>query len=249
MATQVQPRPLKTRLRNAAGPQLRSAQNVPIRQLPFLRTLDPRDQHMLERMLHVVAVEAGKPTPSVLKRPGQLYVLRRGRIALIGDAPNGQRMMIGLLEPGDIYSTLGGIAAPDAIAFEDAAITPLHEQGLRALAQRYPQVGVDLGIALSERIAMLRDVVVCVGQMHTDDRLWSRIVMLTESMGVATPEGAQLRLPLTHGQWAQLTGASRESVTLAFGRLKRAGRLTVEGRTITIPWESLEERSAKAANA
>ena len=120
-------------------------------------------------------------------------------------------------------------------------MTPMSGQTLRALAGRYPESGIDLAETLSERISLLRDVVASVGQMHADDRLWARIVALTERMGVATHAGAELRLALTHAQWAQLTGASRESVTLALGRFRREGRITMDGRHITVPWDAMEE--------
>jgi hypothetical protein len=34
-------------------------------------------------------------------------------------------------------------------------------------------------------------------------------------------------------------------VTLAFGRLRARGELTVEGRTITIPWEAVRPDEAR----
>ncbi len=210
-------------------------------QLGLLRTVNEIDMKRLERLLPLIDWDADQPMPGRLRADNHLFVVRSGRVALLGRAPNGNEMMIALLEPGDVYATLGGVSAPDAIALEDAQITPINETTLRNLSARYPQVGIDLAEMLCDQIALLREVVVGVGQMHADDRLWARLVSLTERIGIATPGGAELRLDLTHAQWARLTGASRESITLALGRFRKEGRITMNGRTITIPYDQLQD--------
>ena len=60
--------------------------------------------------------------------------------------------------------------------------------------------------------------------------------------GVATREGVELRLELTHAQWASLVGASREAVTTAFSKLRASGAVEMDGRSITIPWEVVRAR-------
>ena len=49
----------------------------------------------------------------------------------------------------------------------------------------------------------------------------------------------QLRLELTHAQWASLVGASREAVTTAFSKLRTSGEIITDGRAIMIPWDAM----------
>jgi CRP-like cAMP-binding protein len=78
--------------------------------------------------------------------------------------------------------------------------------------------------------------------MRVEDRLRARLHQLADRFGVATTAGVELRLDLTHAQWASLVGASREAVTTAFSKLRASGSVVMEGRTITIPWEVVRAR-------
>ena len=179
----------------------------------------------------------GTPGPSELAAPNHLFVLREGRLALFERAVSGHQVMIAVLDPGSIYSTLGGVAAPGLDALEDAAVSPISGAALQALAAREPLLMTNLAEAFTERIAMLRATAAVLAEMRVEDRLRARVLQLAEPFGLATPAGIRLDLGLTHAQWGLLVGAARESVTLAFGRLRTRGELVVEGRTITLPWE------------
>jgi CRP/FNR family transcriptional regulator len=237
-------RPARGGLRR--GPQ---PAELPLGHVDVLRTIGDDDLARLELLLPRVAWLAGTPPPAGLVLDDHLYIVREGRLALLGTAATGHSIMIALLDRGAVLSTLGGAAPPEAIALADSVISPVPAQMLRALTARYPQLGLDIAEALSERVAMLREVTAVVGQMHVDDRLWARLVQLAEQMGVATTAGIDLRLGLTHAQWARLIGCSRESVTLALARLRRRGSIRITGRTITIPWEAAGESGARAGSA
>lgn len=107
---------------------------------------------------------------------------------------------------------------------------------------RYPRLGRNLAEMLTDRVAMLRETVALVSEMRVEDRLRARLHQLADRFGVATRAGIELRLDLTHAQWASLVGASREAVTTAFSKLRGAGTVEMQGRSITIPWEVVRAR-------
>jgi CRP/FNR family transcriptional regulator len=49
-----------------------------------------------------------------------------------------------------------------------------------------------------------------------------------------TPEGVRLDLRVTHQELADMVGAARESVTVAFGRLQDQGEIELRRRTVII---------------
>src|SRR6185503_18910460 len=173
-----------------------------------------------------------------------LFVVREGRLALFESTAPGHEIMISLLDPGAIYSTLGAAPAASISALEDSAVSPLPGRAVEGLITRYPRLGRNIAEALSDRVAMLRETVALVSEMRVEDRLRARLHQLAERFGIAGRDGVRLRLDLTHAQWASLVGASREAVTTAFGKLKVQGAVIVEGRCITIPWEVVRAREA-----
>jgi len=63
--------------------------------------------------------------PEPLSRPDHLFVVREGRLALFESTAPGHEIMISLLDPGAIYSTLGAAPAASVSALEDSAVSPL----------------------------------------------------------------------------------------------------------------------------
>lgn len=225
------------------------AERLPLSRMELFSGLPERDLALLDLRLPVVRWSRGEDTPELLTRPEHLYLVREGRVALMERTGPGQRIMISLLDPGAVYSTLGNAGAPSASVLDDAAVTPLPGRVVEALITRYPRLGLNLAQLMSERVANLCETVAMVSEMRVEDRLRARLHQLADRFGVAARDGVRLCLDLTHAQWASLIGASREAVTTAFGKLRGQGFM-IEGRTITIPWEimrAFEERQVSNA--
>jgi CRP/FNR family transcriptional regulator len=204
--------------------------------------LPERDLALLDSRLPLVRWPRGASMPEPLGRPDHLYVVREGRLALFESTAPGHEIMISLLDGGAIYSTLGAAPASSVNALADSAVSPLSGRAVEGLIARYPRLGRNLAEMLSDRVAMLRETVALVSEMRVEDRLRARLYQLADRFGVATRAGVELRLELTHAQWASLVGASREAVTTAFSKLRGSGSVTMEGRSITIPWEVVRAR-------
>lgn len=211
--------------------------------------LPERDLEILEGRLGMVRWPQGAETPAALERHDHLFVVREGRLALYERLGAEHEVMVAILEPGSIWSTLGGSAPPPLASLESAAISPLPAYAVEALCTRYPKLGRNLAALLSERCCALSETIAMVSEMRVEDRLRARLHQLAERFGITGRDGIKLRLDLTHAQWASLVGASREAVTTAFGRLKTQGDVVLDGRLILIPWHVVHARQASIADA
>jgi CRP/FNR family transcriptional regulator, cyclic AMP receptor protein len=70
------------------------------------------------------------------------------------------------------------------------------------------------------------------------------ILQLTEGEGVMTAEGPKIPTRYTHRQLATMIGASRESVTRAFTKLRREGVVELRRRRIYVKDVAAPERTA-----
>lgn len=209
---------------------------------PELRELDSR--------LARVSWRAHEEMPRELREGEGVLIVRSGRLALLGRTAYGQTMMLALLAPGAILSNLGELVVPDALAIQDSVVSPVPRRVIEVLAQRRPGVALALMEALSERAALLRGVAADVGEMLVEDRLWARLCHFAEDHGVATQDGARLDLELTHADWGMLTGASREAISQAFGRLRGKGLVVADPRdrrALFIPWEAFGKRASASS--
>ncbi|MFM9019241.1 MAG: Crp/Fnr family transcriptional regulator [Actinomycetota bacterium] len=235
--------PLPARQSNGSTEQGRPA----LSRLDLFDGIPRRDLDLLDARLPLVRWPREADAPAALTRGDHLYIVRQGRIALSDHTPQGQEVTTTIVEPGAVYSSLGLEQAAPAIALEASAVTPLPVHAIEALITRYPRFGVNLAVALTGRLANLRQTVGIVSEMRVEDRLRRRLHQIAEQIGTAAPEGVRIGLDLTHAQWASLIGASREAVTTAFGKLRAAGEVEMEGRSITIPWDAMNAADAPAA--
>jgi CRP/FNR family transcriptional regulator, cyclic AMP receptor protein len=90
---------------------------------------------------------------------------------------------------------------------------------------RYPQVGVALTARAMLRARRLANTLVIAALPRLDERLWLLLWELADRHGHVHPDGVHVRLPLTHEVFAELVAARRPSISTAFGRLDRSGRI------------------------
>lgn len=211
--------------------------------------LPEHDLDILETRLGMVRWPQGAETPAPLERLDHIFLVREGRIGLFERITPEHEVMVAILEPGSIWTTIGSDVAPGVCALESSAISPLPARAFEALATRYPRLSRNLAGALSERCSMLAETIAIVSEMRVEDRLRARLHQLAERFGVTGRDGIRLSLDLTHAQWASLVGASREAVTTAFGKLKTQGDVELDGREILIPWTAVHEREALVERA
>lgn len=238
----------------APRPRAAWAGRVGLARMDLFSGLPEADLALLENRLPLVRWPRGAEVPEPLTRPDHLFLVREGRVAVFQHAAQGHEVMTSILEEGNVWSSLGVDGHASVATLEDAAVSPLSGRAIEGLIARYPRLGRNLAALLSERVTALSETVALVSEMRVEDRLRARLHQLADRFGVTGPDGVQLRLELTHAQWASLVGASREAVTTAFSKLRQQGTISVEGRTITIPWDvmrthqqTVEDRAA--ANA
>jgi CRP/FNR family transcriptional regulator len=199
----------------------------------------------IERRLPCVSWGRQDPAPPALARMEHLYLVRAGRVALLGALEPSGSVMVALLAPGMVYSTIQTVDAPSALPLEDeVAVSPIPAPAVARMIAHFPRFGMDLVGALSERASLHRETIALMSHLRVEDRLLGRIRQLAAEFGVVTPRGLELRLDLTHAQWSKLVGASREATTVSFGRLRDAGRLAVDGRVILLPLTPATEEPA-----
>jgi hypothetical protein len=118
--------------------------------------ISPERLRWLEARLPVVRWIYGTPRPPGLVARDHLFVVREGRLALFERTASGHQVMIAVLDPAALYSTLGVGAPPGVDALEDVAVSPIRGSAIEKLAAGEPRLARNLAEAFSERVAMLR---------------------------------------------------------------------------------------------
>jgi len=214
---------------------------VRLSKLSVFAGLPERDVALLDRLLHVVRWRSGPP-PGALMLQGHLFVVREGQVALFERAHSGHLVMLAVLQTGAVYTSLGDAPSPYVDALCPSAVSPVPERLIEQLISRYPRLGLNLAQTLSERVAEMREVAGVLAEQRVEDRLRARLFEVAERSGTTSTDGVRIPFELTHAQWALLVGGSRESVTLAFGKLRANREVLMDGRKIILTWPAMGER-------
>lgn len=168
---------------------------------------------------------------------GAMGVVSSGRFAVVVDVEGARRRTIALLQEGDalVMPTEEWQGAPGArvVAATDSevlVITGTIDEVVRVDAA----AGAWLVRAMAQAVADRELSTAIALEPRLERRLVLKLRQLAERWGRVTPEGVRLDLRVTHQELADMVGAARESVTVAFGKLQEQGEIELRRRTVII---------------
>ena len=203
--------------------------------------LEPLSEEELEEFSRLVPdthVERGR----VFYAPGDeseaLFVLKRGKVRIYKAVPEGWEFTLAVVEAGTVFGEMSLTAQRMREAYAEATepsdICVLRREDLEWLVRSNPGVGLAMMRVLSERLRACEERLEDIGLKDVAARLAGLILQLAEREGVMTPEGPKIPAHYTHRQLASMIGASRESVTRAFTKLRRGGAVELKDRRIYV---------------
>ncbi len=172
----------------------------------------------------------------VIARVPSLYIIGSGRVRLSRPADDQRDITVAYLGPGDVFGECrvvdrddasDGVAteAVEALAIPLAAVDRLVETDTKFTRRLLTLMGRRRAVA-ERRVGSLLTQTVA-------SRVVSFLLDAGERHGVRGPSGLA-GIKLTHQEIASYVGATRETVTLILGDLKRAGCVRTEHRRVVI---------------
>ncbi len=167
-----------------------------------------------------------------------VFVLLEGRMRLYGMVAGGQELTFEVVRA----STMFGIASlmertqdEYALALEPSQVGVVGLNDFWHLVRANPEVNARLVKVLGDRLRITRGRMADIALKETPARLASLILALVQSEGVVTREGHyKIVSRYTHEQLAAMIGATRGSVTRAFGKLQDGGCVRLFRRRIYV---------------
>jgi CRP-like cAMP-binding protein len=171
--------------------------------------------------------------------PGQtVLVLARGRVKIKVLAPDGKETILAFIEEGELFGELALLDPEPRNEFAEAVLDSLavaipREDMLWLMGQR-PEVALHVTQLLGLRRRRIETRLRNVLFRSTRERVAGLLLELLDSHGRQIAGGWEIRLRLSHQELANLIGATRESVTLALGRLRAERLIRVSRRQLVV---------------
>jgi CRP/FNR family transcriptional regulator len=212
-----------------------------IRLLSLVDVLEPLSEDELEefaRRIPDTHVEKGQIFYAPEGRSEALFMLKKGRVRVYKVTPDGWEFTLATVEAGTMFGEMELTAQRMWEAYAEATapsdICILKSEDIEHLVRENPEVGLRMVRLLSERLRLCETRLEDVGLKEVPARLASLVLQLSESEGIMTGEGPTIPARYTHYQLATMIGSTRESVTRAFTKLRRAGAVELRHRHIYV---------------
>lgn len=127
-----------------------------LKDIPLFQNMDDAERGALAAVMDEVRFSAGQQLFHERDQGGICYIIRSGRIELYVEDPNKQKLVVDVLEPGELCGELslldGGNRSTTAMALTDVETLVLERPELLAFLKKFPDAPLDLLAALAKRI-------------------------------------------------------------------------------------------------
>ena len=208
------------------------------RTAPF-SVLDERGLRDLAAHLTVVRFPRGEVIYREGEPAGELFIVRRGQVKLTARHPSRPKGLIGIVGPSQVFGEPGiidhGPRAMDAEAMEDCELLALPAAAFWDAVESYPVLARRVIELLGERLRRSDRVAQDLIFFDAPTRLARKLLDLAEDYGEAAGGPIRIRVRMTQGELAQMTGMSRPNVNRLLAEFEAKGWLDWnEGRPILL---------------
>src|SRR5581483_3151841 len=127
-----------------------------LKDIPLFQTMDDGEREAIAALMDEVRFNAGAQLFHERDQGGVCYVIRSGRIELSVTDENNQKLVVDVLEPGELCGELslldGGSRSTTALALTDVEVLVLERPELLDFLKKQPHASLDLIVALAKRI-------------------------------------------------------------------------------------------------
>jgi len=163
--------------------------------------------------------------------PDSLFVVLRGRIAMLNTSPDGRESVLALMDRGDLFGEMGMLddrpRSATARALEPSSLLRIPYEPVVQLLEANPSLLWGVVRLLAGRIRNMDEVLADSVFLDVTGRTAKRLLELSNGADEFT-------LPLTQEELAGMVGASRERVNKAISSFIRLGWLEQTDRRYKI---------------
>jgi CRP/FNR family cyclic AMP-dependent transcriptional regulator len=209
-----------------------------LKRCPLFERLTPPEAQRLEARSRARAF-LRKEMVYFPDEPGRsVLVLARGRVKIKAVTPDGRETIFAFVEPGELFGELAILDGEPrneyAEAVEDSLTLAVPREEILWLMERRPDVALHVTKLLGFRVRRVENRLRNLLFRSTRERAVGLLIELLESHGRPAGGGWEIRLRLSHQEFANLIGSTRETVTVTLGQLQREGLIAISRKRITV---------------
>jgi CRP/FNR family transcriptional regulator, cyclic AMP receptor protein len=224
--------------KRAAGVMLVESETL-VRPLPgLLDQLSNTDRARVAAIGRPEVIDAGKHVWRQGDMQTGIYLIESGRIRTYYAAPSGREVTLAYWFAGnfvggpDLFGS--GPQVWSSVVVERSDLVFLPRAALRSLALESPAIAVALLDALAFKARCYSAMAQMLGTRSVTERLQRLLLLLSSIYGTREGRDIVIGMPFTHGDLANLIGATRQWVTVQLSRMQERGIIRYDRGLISL---------------
>lgn len=164
------------------------------------------------------------------------FLISRGRVKVGLSGPDGREVILTILGPSDFFGDMslldGHPRSANVTTMSASDLLTLRRLDFLGLVRRKPQIAVEMLRTLASRLRKANHQIAGLSFLGIVDRVCDALLGLFDEYGEETPEGLLIHNRPTHQILAEMTGATRETVSRAIKRLEDGGYIVIRGKDV-----------------
>lgn len=209
-----------------------------LRNIPLFRELDESEFTKIENIAHLHSYQRKANVFMEGEARHAVYFIRNGIIKVYKTDINGNQHIVNFLKKGDMFPHVGFFdQSPYPATAEVVEPAELYVIPIKAFEQTImdnPHIAIKVMRVMGAKILELQAKLQDFGVHDVNYRIASLLLRLAREHGKQVDGHIEINLPLTHQEFANMLGTTRETVNRFFNQLKREQILTVDRRKMII---------------
>ncbi len=176
------------------------------------------------------------------------YILKKGSVKIIKHTQQGNDIILDILSGGTIFGEMSASEPAEkdesAEVIEDGLICTLKKTDFERLIQLVPGLEIKVTKMMGLKHRKIENKLLELLFCSVEQRLAKTFLRLLDDFGIPDNGGYLVKIRLTHKDYADLIGSTRETVTATLNNMKNGGLIDFEGKHVLV--KSIEKIRALA---
>lgn len=165
----------------------------------------------------------------------KIFILKRGRVEIYQLTPDGKKIIIDVLGPGNVFGDLADDELNENFveATTDTFVCVMKKSEFFAMITKNSQVANELVKELFSKVVESEKQMVALASANLLIKVKNLLLRLSKKYGKAKDDRMIISAKFTHEQMADMIGVSRPTMTELLNNLEHQGLIKREGKIIS----------------
>ena len=182
-----------------------------------------------------------------------LFIIATGRVKVVLRGRSGGEVILTMFRPGDFFGEMSLLdnqpRSASVVAIENSELLMLARGDFVAHLNQSPTTALKILGVLSSRLRRADEVIGNLALLDVYSRVARALIELGVREGQKTEEGILIRERPTQQEFANMIGASRETVSRVLSELQRRGFIYMQGKALLLSHGFVNSSHASAEAA